>query len=197
MSASALGWAECRRGRSKPWRGRPTRTPIRCRTRRPPVPKPRTVYLRRVGPQHRIGLRSGAENQGKRPNVSGACDSEGLQIEQLLHGPFCSVDEKCLITLVAPPGPGYERAMNVSRAANAVGAPVWSLLQEGDALPSALSARRFILPPVPEFRSPPVVDHPSPCGQCAPVGGNALAEWRPSRPVPAKQPPPSRRPPPL
>jgi glucosamine--fructose-6-phosphate aminotransferase (isomerizing) len=52
------------------------------------------------------------------------CDSEGLQIEQLLHGPFCSVDQKCLVTLVAPPGPGYERAMNVARASTAVGAQV-------------------------------------------------------------------------
>ena len=76
-----------------------------------------------------------------------ACDSEGLQIEQLLHGPFCSVDEKCLVTLVAPPGPGYERAMNVSRAANAVGAPVWGLLQEGDALLSGLATDQFTLPP--------------------------------------------------
>ena len=83
-----------------------------------------------------------------------ACDSEGLQIEQLLHGPFCSVDEKCLVTLVAPPGPGYERAMNVSRAANAVGAPVWGLLQEGDALLSGLATDQFTLPPVPEFWSP-------------------------------------------
>ncbi len=82
------------------------------------------------------------------------CDSEGLQIEQLLHGPFCSVDEKCLITLVAPPGPGYERATNVARAANAVGAPVWSLLQEGDTLLSGLSTERFVLPPLPEFWSP-------------------------------------------
>ena len=49
-----------------------------------------------------------------------ACDSEGLQIEQLLHGPFCSVDQKCLVTIVAPPGFGYERAMNVTRASTAV-----------------------------------------------------------------------------
>ena len=83
-----------------------------------------------------------------------ACDSEGLQIEQLLHGPFCSVDEKCLMTLVAPPGPGYERAMNVARAANAVGAPVWGLLQEGDVLLSDLSTERFTLPAVSEFWSP-------------------------------------------
>ena len=83
-----------------------------------------------------------------------ACDSEGLQIEQLLHGPFCSVDQKCLMTLVAPPGPGYERAMNVARASTAVGAPVWALVQEGDTLLSDLCTERFALPVVPEFWSP-------------------------------------------
>ena len=35
-----------------------------------------------------------------------ASDCEGLQVEQLLHGPFCSVDDRCLVTLIAPPGPG-------------------------------------------------------------------------------------------
>lgn len=82
------------------------------------------------------------------------CDSEGLQIEQLLHGPFCSVDQKCLVTLVAPPGPGYERAMNVARASIAVGAQVWGLVQEGDTLLSELCTERFTLPVVPEFWSP-------------------------------------------
>ena len=82
------------------------------------------------------------------------CDSEGLQIEQLLHGPFCAVDQGCLVTIVAPPGPGYERAMNVTRAANAVGAPVWGLVQEGDTLLSDLCTERFTLPVVPEFWSP-------------------------------------------
>ena len=82
------------------------------------------------------------------------CDSEGLQIEQLLHGPFCSVDQKCLVTLVAPPGPGYERAMNVARASTAVGAQVWGLVQEGDSLLSALCTERFTLPVTPEFWSP-------------------------------------------
>ena len=82
------------------------------------------------------------------------CDSEGLQIEQLLHGPFCSVDQKCLMTLVAPPGPGYERAMNVARASTAVGASVWALVQEGDTLLSDLCTERFTVPAVPEFWSP-------------------------------------------
>ncbi len=82
------------------------------------------------------------------------CNSEGLQIEQLLHGPFCSVDEKCLVTLISPPGPGYERALNVARAAAEVGAPVWGLVQTGDALLSDLTTLNFALPAVPEFWSP-------------------------------------------
>ena len=83
-----------------------------------------------------------------------ATDSEGIQIEQLLHGPFCSVDNKCLITMIAPPGPGYERALNVARASMEVGAPVWALVQEEDSLLSGLVTETFALPPVSEFWSP-------------------------------------------
>lgn len=83
-----------------------------------------------------------------------ANDSEGIQIEQLLHGPFCSIGQKCLITLIAPPGPGYERAMNITRAAIEVGAPVWALVQEEDSLLSDLATLEFRLPAVPEFWSP-------------------------------------------
>ena len=82
------------------------------------------------------------------------CDSEGLQIEQLLHGPFCSVDQQCLVTLISPPGPGYERAMNIARASLEVDAPVWALVQEDDEMLSGLATESFFLPPVPEFWSP-------------------------------------------
>jgi glucosamine--fructose-6-phosphate aminotransferase (isomerizing) len=83
-----------------------------------------------------------------------ATDSEGIQVEQLLHGPFCSVDQNCLVTLIAPPGPGYERAMNIARASLEVGAPVWALVQAGDVLLSDLATESCKLPPVPEFWSP-------------------------------------------
>ena len=83
-----------------------------------------------------------------------ASDSEGLQVEQLLHGPFCSVDQRCLVTMIAPPGAGYERAMNIARASIEVGAPVWALVQEGDTLLSDLATESFALPPVPDFWSP-------------------------------------------
>ena len=83
-----------------------------------------------------------------------AVDSEGLQVEQILHGPFCSIGEKCLITLVAPPGPGYERALNIARASIEVGAPVWALVQEGDTLLSDLATEAFFMPSISDFWSP-------------------------------------------
>ena len=82
------------------------------------------------------------------------CDSEGLQVEQLLHGPFCSLDQRCLVTLIAPPGPGYERSLNIAQAALEVGAPVWALVQEGDEHLSDLATESFLMPQVPEFWSP-------------------------------------------
>ena len=83
-----------------------------------------------------------------------ASDCEGLQVEQLLHGPFCSVDEQCLVTLIAPPGPGYERSLDIARASAAAGAPVWALVQEGDEELSSLAAASFALKPLPELWSP-------------------------------------------
>ena len=85
---------------------------------------------------------------------SSAVDSEGLQIEQILHGPFCSVNGDCLVTLIAPPGPGYQRAQDIARAAAEVQAPVWALVQEGDTLLSELATEAFSLPVMPELWSP-------------------------------------------
>ena len=81
-------------------------------------------------------------------------DSEGLHIEQILHGPFCSVDSDCAVSLIAPPGAGYERAMNIARASAEVGAPVWALVEAGDSQLSALAREVFEMPQVDEFWSP-------------------------------------------
>jgi glucosamine--fructose-6-phosphate aminotransferase (isomerizing) len=83
-----------------------------------------------------------------------ASDCEGLQVEQLLHGPFCSVDDRCLVTLIAPPGPGYERSLDVAEASAAAGAPVWALVQEGDEDLSSLATASFAMKPLPELWSP-------------------------------------------
>ncbi len=83
-----------------------------------------------------------------------AVDSEGIQAEQLLHGPFCSVDSACLLTLIAPPGPGSGRAGDIARAAAAAGAPVWGLAPQGDTQLAGLCTESFALPPLPEMWSP-------------------------------------------
>ena len=83
-----------------------------------------------------------------------AADCEGLQVEQLLHGPFCSVDEQCLVTLIAPPGPGYERSLDIARATAAAGAPVWALAQQGDEELATLASAAFAVKPLPELWSP-------------------------------------------
>ncbi|MSQ07000.1 MAG: SIS domain-containing protein [Dehalococcoidia bacterium] len=83
-----------------------------------------------------------------------AVDSEGIQVEQLLHGPFCSVDAACLLTLIAPPGPGSGRAGDIAKAAAAAGAPVWGLVQQGDTQLAGLCTESFALSPLPEIWSP-------------------------------------------
>ena len=83
-----------------------------------------------------------------------ASDCEGLQVEQLLHGPFCSVDDQCLVTLIAPPGPGYERSLDIARASAAAGAPVWALVWEGDEELASLASASFAMKPMPELWSP-------------------------------------------
>ena len=83
-----------------------------------------------------------------------ASDCEGLQVEQLLHGPFCSLDDECLVTLIAPPGPGYERSLDIARASAAAGAPVWALVQEGDEDLASLASASFPMKPLPELWSP-------------------------------------------
>ena len=134
------------------------------------VPQKMTQVLARQGSTQQAARRFRSRKRfifvGWGPNTANAYEvalkiketsanaSEGIQAEQLLHGPFCAVDQWCLVTLVAPPGPGYERALNIARASLEVGAPVWALVQEGDALLSDLATESFALPPVPEFWSP-------------------------------------------
>ena len=80
--------------------------------------------------------------------------TEGFQVEQLLHGPFVATTESCLLTLIAPPGFGYERSLDIAMAARELDAPVWALVEDGDQELSALATDSFALPSVPELWSP-------------------------------------------
>ena len=73
-------------------------------------------------------------------------DCEGFQIEQLLHGPFCSLDADCLLTLIAPDVADRGRALDLTRAARELGAPVWALTNRANGELADAGARIFTLP---------------------------------------------------
>jgi len=81
-------------------------------------------------------------------------DNEGFQVEQILHGPFVATSAGSLLTLIAPPGPGYGRSLDIAHAAGELGTPIWALVQDGDQDLSALATEAFTLGVVPELWSP-------------------------------------------
>ena len=81
-------------------------------------------------------------------------DCEGFQIEQLLHGPFCSLDPDCLLTVIATSGDDRGRTGDLARAAAALGAPVWAISNRGDDELTDAGARIFPLPDTPSYVTP-------------------------------------------
>ena len=81
-------------------------------------------------------------------------DCEGFQIEQLLHGPFCSLDPDCLLTIIATAGDDRGRTGDLARAAAALGAPVWAISNRPDAGLTDAGARVFALPDTPSTLTP-------------------------------------------
>ncbi len=79
-----------------------------------------------------------------------------FQLEQYLHGPFCATTDGCVVTFIAPPGPGYERALELARANKEVGAKVIALVGEGDSEMASIADHSIFLPEVPEFLTPVV-----------------------------------------
>ena len=79
-----------------------------------------------------------------------------FQLEQYLHGPFCATNEGCVVTFIAPPGPGYERALELVRANKETGAKVVALVREGDGEMASIADHSIFLPEVPEFLTPVV-----------------------------------------
>ena len=77
-----------------------------------------------------------------------------FQLEQFLHGPFVATGPGCLVTLIAPPGPGYRRAVEIARAVKETRGGVVALAEEGDAEISSVADMTVHLPKVAEFLTP-------------------------------------------
>ncbi len=81
-------------------------------------------------------------------------DCEGFQTEQLLHGPFCSLDSDCVLTLIAPAAEDRGRSVDLALAARELGTPVWALTDRADGQLEDAGAVTFPLPDCPEHLMP-------------------------------------------
>ena len=81
-------------------------------------------------------------------------DCEGFQTEQLLHGPFCSLDSDCLLTLIAPAGEDRGRSVDLAQAARELDTPVWALTNRPDDGLAEAGAVAFPLPDCPGYLMP-------------------------------------------
>ena len=81
-------------------------------------------------------------------------DCEGFQTEQLLHGPFCSLEADCLLTLIAPAGEDRGRSVDLAQAARELGTPVWALTNRHDDGLAESGAVTFPLPDCPGWLMP-------------------------------------------
>ena len=79
-----------------------------------------------------------------------------FQLEQFLHGPFVATEAGCLVTLITPPGFGYERSVSIAKAVKETGSDVAVLVQEGDSEMTDVADLSLALPSVPEFLTPMV-----------------------------------------
>jgi glucosamine--fructose-6-phosphate aminotransferase (isomerizing) len=80
--------------------------------------------------------------------------AQGFETEQLLHGPWVSMDNGSLLIVLAPKGNCRERNLELVRAAKTLGTSVIGLIDEGDDRLSSLCDAAVELPAVDEYLSP-------------------------------------------
>src|SRR5207247_8714623 len=74
----------------------------------------------------------------------------GFGPESFLHGPSAALEADGALVLIAPPGPARARALDVARAARAIGAEVLMLAREDDREAAGLAGETIALPEVDE-----------------------------------------------
>lgn len=58
--------------------------------------------------------------------------STGMQIEEFIHGPISSLAASDVVVVIAPPGPSYNRALDILKAARIIGAETIALALPDD-----------------------------------------------------------------
>jgi glucosamine--fructose-6-phosphate aminotransferase (isomerizing) len=80
--------------------------------------------------------------------------AQGFETEQLLHGPWISLDENSVVVALAPSNSGHGRHVDLVKAARTVGASVISIVDQEDEELRSISDDTIELPSVDEYLSP-------------------------------------------
>lgn len=80
--------------------------------------------------------------------------AQGFETEQLLHGPWVSLDENSVVVALAPGSNSHRRHVDLVKAARTVGASVISIVDQGDQALRPVSDDTIELPSVDEYLSP-------------------------------------------
>lgn len=80
--------------------------------------------------------------------------AEGMETEEVGHGPWVSLDPKSLLVLIAPRGASHERSLDLARVAKIVGTPVLGVVSEGDEALAAHCDQVIEIPQTDEWLSP-------------------------------------------
>jgi glucosamine--fructose-6-phosphate aminotransferase (isomerizing) len=77
----------------------------------------------------------------------------GMQMEEVLHGPFASFDGATALVLIAPPGAARDRARDILRAVKPIGVTTIVLVDAADGETADLATHAIALPASPEWIS--------------------------------------------
>ena len=80
--------------------------------------------------------------------------AEGFEVEQYLHGPYVATHPGCVVTFVALPTHGRDRARTILGAAKTVGADTAIIAERGDDTLADVADTVIVMPPAPETLSP-------------------------------------------
>jgi glucosamine--fructose-6-phosphate aminotransferase (isomerizing) len=80
--------------------------------------------------------------------------AQGFETEQLLHGPWVSLDKESVVFVLSPKGPSHERGLDLIRTATKLGSTVVPIIAQDDEEITSVFGNAIGVPVVDEILSP-------------------------------------------
>lgn len=109
----------------------------------------RTFYFAGTGPSYANALEAALKIL-----ETSYVPAQGFETEQLLHGPWVSIDSESVVFVMATEQRTYGRSMDLVRAATSLGANVVALVHEGDREIGSICKNTIELPSIDEQLTP-------------------------------------------